>query len=467
MNILFINPSLRPESVVKIFPVGLGYIVTAAKIAGIKFDLIDIDAYRYSGKEVEQLIKKKKYDIVLMGAIVTAYKIIKQLSALVKDIHPDAKIICGNTVGNSIVNTILTKTKVDFVIMGEGDITTIELIKAIDNKSSVNNVEGIAYYENEKIVYTKHRQIIKNLDSLPFIDYSIFDIELYIKNSEYLINDPLPIPRDKIRALPINSARGCPYSCTFCYHNFQSMKYRTRSPEMFLQEVKDMIKKYNLNYIIFSDELTFHSKLQANHFLDQIIRSGLNFYWVGTCRGNLLNDEKDIELIEKMKKANCLGISYSLESADPNILEAMNKKMTVDEFNFQTKLFLKSNFPTWTSLVFGYPQETPDTIKHTLDICIQNKIYPSAGYLLPQPGSEIYRYACENKYIKEEEEYLLSIGDRQDLHINLTKMKDMEFVENVENGLKEVNEKLKIGLNPDSLLKTQFYRHNNNKKDDD
>ena len=161
----------------------------------------------------------------------------------------------------------------------------------------------------------------------------------------------------------------------------------------------------------------------------------------------------------KMKEAGCVNMSYSLESADDMILKAMKKNISVEQFSNQTKLFQRSGIPVGTSIVLGYPQETPETIKKTFECCIENKIYPSAGYLLPQPGSEMYDYAKERGLIGEdEEEYLLKMGDRQDLLLNLTRMTNEEFESVVHDGLKRCNALLDVGLSEDNLIKTTHYR---------
>lgn len=458
LNILIINPSLRPESQLKLFPVGLGYIVTAMKQAGFSFDLIDIDAYRYTDQEVENLIKKKAYDIVCMGCIVTGYKIIKDLTNVIRRFHDKAIIVVGNSVATSIPDILLTNTDTDIAVMGEGDITIIELLKALKNKTSLHDVEGICFVEQGKIVHTRPRSVIKDISVLPYIDFSLFDIEIYIENSRLRVNDPLPIPREQVRALPINTARGCIAKCTFCYHVFKDVPYRYRSPQDIVSEIRDMLEKYDLNFILFSDELTFFSKKQASELVEEFLASGLKFYWTGTCRAGLFDSEDDIYLLQRMKEAGCIGMAYSLESSNIDILKSMNKHITVEQFSKQTKLIQKANLPTWTSLVFGYPQETPETIQNTIDCCIDNNIYPSAGYLLPQPGSYMYEYAVENKYIVDEEKYLIQLGDRQDLRINLTTMTDEVFQENVIQAMKRCNESLNVGLAEDKLIKTQHYR---------
>src|SRR3989338_6297814 len=154
MKILIINVSLRPQSHEKLFPVGLGYIATAMKNAGFDFELFDIDAYRYSDEEVERFIGSNKFDIVCMGCMVTGYKIIKRLSSLIKEFHPETKIIVGNSVATSIVDILLSRTKVDIAVMGEGDETIVDLLTVISQNKPLDNVRGICFVRNGKIITT-------------------------------------------------------------------------------------------------------------------------------------------------------------------------------------------------------------------------------------------------------------------------------------------------------------------------
>jgi anaerobic magnesium-protoporphyrin IX monomethyl ester cyclase len=458
MNILLINVSLRPSSPIKLFPVGLGYIATAIKNAGFDFDLIDIDAHRFSDQVVEKLVRKKKYDVVCMGCIVTGYKIVKSLASSIREAHPLAKIVVGNSVATSVVGTLLSRTEVDVAVMGEGDETIVDLLHAFAEARPLESVKGICFKKGGDVVKTPSRPYIKDVSSIPSPDFSLFDIEIYIENSRHYANDPTPIPREEIRALPVNTARGCLARCTFCYHNFKGIPYRYRSAESIVGDIKFLIDKYSLNYIHFWDELTFFSRKQTMKLIQRILDEDLHFFWEANCRADLFNKEEDLEIMLKMKEAGCLAISYSLESADPSILRAMDKHITPEQFSRQTALLHKAGIPTYTSLVLGYPQETPETIAKTFQCCIENRIYPSTGYLLPQPGSPMYDYALEQGHVVDEEDYLLKLGDRQDLRLNMTKMSDQEFQSHVIEQLKRCNEALKTGLKVDELIKTQYYR---------
>ena len=128
------------------------------------------------------------------------------------------------------------------------------------------------------------------------------------------------------------------------------------------------------------------------------------------------------------------------------------------DFIKQKKVLDAAGIITWTSLVIGYPEETEETINQTFNLCFENDIYPSAGFLLPQPGTLIYQYALENKLITNEEEYFLDMGDRQDLRINMTKMQQDTLEECVNSNLKKIRDKLDLDLSDEQLLKSGKYR---------
>jgi len=257
----------------------------------------------------------------------------------------------------------------------------------------------------------------------------------------------------------VNSARGCIFSCGFCYHVFRGKKYRARSPQSIVGEIKDLRQKYDVNFINFYDELTLYSRPQAHQLCDEIIKQNLNDLAYSACARADLLEENDLDLALKLKKAGFHHIGYSLESADPGIIGSMNKKITLSRFKAQTRMLQQAGIFTETSLVIGYPQETPETIQKTFDVCYDVNIYPSSGYLVPQPGTPIYEYAKKVGKIQDEEEYLIQvIGDRQDFRINLTQMTQQEMESLVKNNLLRISKKLKLGLDEERLIKTGHYK---------
>ncbi|MFZ5987157.1 MAG: B12-binding domain-containing radical SAM protein [Bacillota bacterium] len=457
MKVLLINISLRPTSPTLLPPLGLAYIATAIHNAGYGLEILDIDAHRYTDNEVESMIREKDYDVAAMGCIVTGYKEVKKLCSMIKR-YKNVPVIVGNSVASSIPELLLERTEADIAVIGEGDITDIEVLKALEKKEDLANVKGIYYKKDGKIYKTPVREAIKDIDSIPFINWDLFDIDIYIEKSRIYMNEPYPVPYEELRSLPVNTARGCAFNCTFCYHVFKKDKYRVRSPRSVCEEMKLLKEKYGINYVNLFDELTFYSRKQCEEFADTLLKYDLGVFWKACCRGNLFKEE-DIDLARKLKKAGCVGLGYSLESANGEILKAMNKKLDRNEFVEQTRVLRKAGLAVWTSLVVGYPQENEETLKETFDCCYDADIYPSVGYLVPLPGTPMYEYARKTGAIKDEEEYLLNSGDRQDFRINLTKLDHRSIEEIVKRNLKRISDKLELGLDEEKLLKTGNYKH--------
>ena len=457
-EILALNLALRPKSPVKIFPIGLAYVLSSIRRAGFEFDVIDIDANRFSEESLYDRLREKKWDIVLLGCIVTGYRMVKKITSFIRNINPDALIVVGNSVSSSIPGILLGKTEADVAVIGEGDITAAEVLKKWNADRSLDGVRGIYFKQNGKIRKNESRSVITDINEIPVPIYEIFDVEEYIQGQKYAVNDPLPMDRGLIRSFPINSSRGCIFKCTFCYHCFVGTKFRYKTPQTIVSEMKQLKSNYAINYFMLWDDLTFFSKKHARSFTDFLLKEKLDTHWVGTIRGNLFQEDQDLDLLKKMRDSGCLDLGYSLESASDEILKAMKKNLSLEQFRKQKLLLDKAGIASSTSIVLGYPQETPETISKTYQFCLDLGIYPSSGFLLPQPGTPIYEWARRGGYIREEEEYVLQMGDRQDLRINLTKMRYEEFLNVVNYWLKRLNEELELGLKDDQLLKTQHYR---------
>lgn len=458
MKILVINICLRPTMPKKIFPMGISYIASAIQRAGFKFDFIDIDAYRYSDEELKEILKKKDFDIVVFGCIVTGYKIVKWLSSEIRKINKKAIIIAGNSVASSIPQIVLSKTEVDIAVFGEGDITIVELVRCLRNKKPrLEDVNGIAFKTKQGICYTDPRKVIENIDSIPHPEWDILPMDIYVEDSRNIVPKPHPIEKKKIRAMHVNTARGCIYKCTFCYQVFINNRYRFRSFQSVISEIKELVKRYSINYVFLWDDLTFFSKKRLAEFTSLLLKEKLDILWTGQCRGNLLN-ENDLLLAQDTKRSGCIALGYSIESANEGILKMMKKELDIKDIVIQKKLLDKAGIPTLSSVVVGYPIETEQTLKETFDFCYDNGIYPSTGFLLPQPGTPMYQYALQNGFIRDEEEYLMIMGDRQDLRINLTKIPDKKLQELVVGHLDRINKKLGLGLNKTSVIKTTVHQ---------
>ncbi len=474
MKILFVNPCLRPTAPHRYLPVGLGYVVTAAKVAGFDFDLLDIDIKSLTDQQVEQYVIRHPYDVICVGSIVTHYKWMKWFVRMVKQHQPGCIVVVGNSVASSIPEVILHTTPADVVVLAEADVTIVELLQALSDGRPLGEadepeipilhrngnmpatirgrgIEGIVFRDAKgRLVNNGKRKAVKRIDDLPFPDWDLFEADRYIELARTTAHDTTRYPVEAARVMPVNTARGCVFKCSFCHYVFWDDPYRHRSPENVIAEIRRNQKKYGANYINFWDELTFHKIKPAKKFIDALIKADLGIDFTASIRTDLLGDEEDpyeqrVELAQKMTQAGCIAVGYSLESANEEILVAMNKLVKGKYFDEQVRLLKEVGIISNTSVIFGYPQETPDTIRETLDACRRGRIYPSPGFLLPMPSTGMWDHAIKNGYITDIDQYLVNITERQDFSVNMTTMTDDELKEVTEASLSSLA--LDLGLN--------------------
>lgn len=459
MKVLLINPAIRPNSPKCILNVGLAYVASALQRAGIDIEILDVDAFRYSDSEVERMIRTRKFDVAGIGDLVSHYRWVKWLAGVIKSHHPEVPVIAGNTVATSIPELLLAHTHVDVAVLGEGDITAVELVKALCEGRALDEVKGIAFKRDGAIAKTPARPVIDPIDSIPFPNYDLFDMSVYLEKSRWHVDNPelVGIPLDKIVSMPVVTARGCPYRCTFCYHAFQEKKYRYRSPENIIAEILAHKSKYGANFIQFWDELSFFHARQARRLLELFIDRKVNIAWYGSARSELISKD-DFELALLFRKAGCKGLGFSLENGNESILASMNKQNTPQDFVVQARMLQAAGVPTFTSVVFGYPQESPQTIAETFEVLRDARIYPSVGFLQPMPGTPMFAAAVAEGHINDVEAYLMRMGDRQDLRINLTQMSEGKMMGLIETHLRSLNAELELDLPAQDLIRTRVYR---------
>jgi radical SAM superfamily enzyme YgiQ (UPF0313 family) len=483
LKLLFVNPSLRPDAPIRYLPVGLGYVVTSVKEAGFDFDLLDIDIGGYSDDQVEKFVATNKYDVVALGSIVTHYRWIKWFVRTVKRYQPGCKVIVGNSVGGSIPEILFHYAPVDIVVVGEGDVTIVEVLQHLNDGKSLgeadiplvplahtngdlpptvkgNGVAGIVFRDaHGRIVNNERRKAAKFIDEFPYPDWDIFDVESYIEMCRGSAHDTVRFPKEEAVVVPVNTARGCVFKCTFCHYVFWDDPYRHRSAESIIGEIRRNKKKYGANYINFWDELSFHKLNVAERFVDHLIGADLDIHWTAAVRSDLFGRD-DIpyddrrRVAEKFLDSGCVAVGYSLESGSDEILEAMNKRIKADYFGEQVSLLREVGIISNTSVVIGYPQETPETIAATMTMCEKNWIYPSVGYLLPLPSTGMWRHAVDNGFITAPDKFLTEMTERQDFVLNMTQMPEEQLRGEVTRWLKHLNQVFGNILEDEDLIRT-------------
>ncbi len=461
MKLLFVNPNLRPGNPTgKFLPVGLAYVMTVFRNAGLDYDLLDICINDYSDDYVEAYLETNTYDVVLIGSIITHYKWMKWFVHMLKRHQPDCKVIVGNSVSGSIPSLWMLETPTDYVVTGEGEWAALDIIRHLGTDSPAEDILGITFRCNDGSVTENEKRPAVRVQDIPMIDWTDFDVDRYIdvQSSSQVSGLGIEI-RDgnKLRVMPVSTARGCVFKCTFCHYVYWDDPYRHRSAEDILAECLRNIDSYDANYINFWDDLSFHSVRSAERVVDAILCSDVQFYWSAAIRADLfgnpkVSEERRIDLAHKFRESGCVSVGFSLESGNNDILTLMDKRIRPEFFDDSIRIIRESGITVGTSVVFGYPNETPATIKETFAQCARNEIFPSIGILIPLPYTKMYEYAKEHGYIVDEDTYLTDITERQDLCVNMTNMSDEDLLGLIREGAEALDRQLGLGL--DDVFRT-------------
>ena len=433
--------------------------MTVFRNAGLDYELLDTCLHDYSDEYVEDHFRSNSYDVVLIGSIVTHYKWMKWFVRMVKYHQPDCKIIVGNSVSGSIPMLWMDNTLTDYVVVGEGEWAALDIIRHLETGSPAEEIPGICFRKDDGTVVQNERRHAVGVEEIPMIDWSDFDVTGYLDiQKSYSSGVGVELTDgEELRVMPVSTARGCVFKCTFCHFVYWDDPYRHRSAEEILAECKRNIDEYGANYINFWDDLSFHSVRSAERVVDAILESDVRFYWSAAIRADLfgnpkVEEERRISVAKKFRESGCVNVGFSLESGNEDILTMMDKRIKPEYFDESVRILRLAGITFSTSLVFGYPIETRETIQETFDQCERNELYPSIGILLPLPYTKMYDYARENGYIPDEDKYLTEITERQDICLNMTSMTDDQMLEYIQNGAEKLSTKL--GLKLENLFRT-------------
>jgi len=388
--ILVIVPRYLPlnEKAYYEFPLGLAYITSCLKQAGNGVDVLNLN--HYEGAQIDILRHKNegnKYKYFLTGGLSAHYEIIKNIVKDIRSVAPDPVIIVGGGLVTATPELMYDYIHPDYIVLGEGEITVVELISTLKygDGDDIDNVKGIGYRDaGGKLILTPKREPITDLDRIPFPDMQSFEFEKYLDMQAPNDNLYLYIS-DKPRFYPIISSRGCPYNCTFCYHPL-GQKYRSRSVDNFISEVKYAKETYNVNNFAIFDELLSEDRNRLYELCAKLKK--LSVTWMCQLRVTSVDEE----MLTVMKDAGCFIVSYGFESASDIILKSMNKHITSKEIEKALELTRKAGIGIQGYFIFGDPAETKETAYETLNFWKKRRDYHiTMGYIRPYPGSELWK----------------------------------------------------------------------------
>ena len=356
------------------------YLAGSLRQAGHRPVIYDAMSAWHTYDDIRKRIEAEKPDVVgttaFTAEIVDALKVLK----LAKEVDPRITTIIGNVHPTYCYNEILTAADnpVDYIVMGEGEQTVVELMDCLAAGGDPGTVRSISFLKDGKVTVTPSRPFIHDLDSLP-LAWDLVDWKLYtykpMKNSILAI---------------VSTSRGCSQKCSFCSQQlFWKRHWRGRSAENVVAELEHLRDTYGVNVVMFADETPTLDGKRWERILDLLIERKVGMKILMETRvDDIIRDE---HIMDKYRLAQVDHIYVGVEATTQAALDTFNKNIKVEDSKRALDLINAQDIVTETSFVLGMPDDTPESLANTLELAMYYN--PDMAFFLaiaPWPYSEIY-----------------------------------------------------------------------------
>jgi radical SAM superfamily enzyme YgiQ (UPF0313 family) len=334
---------------------------------------------------IKNTIEKFKPDIVGISTLTGTFKSAMNIAKITKEINKNIVVIVGGVHPTILPDECIKSDYVDYVVVGEGEFVLLDLL----NGKKMEEIKGLVYKKNGKIINNERREYISNLDSLPFPEREAHIIP----------------PADPNEYGGVITGRGCVHACTFCASKkLWGRSVRFRSVENVFEEIKTIYDKYKTRFFEFRDDTLTLNIPRAKKLFRMIIDSGINIQW--TCDTRV--DSIDKEVLVLMKRAGCIRVKIGAESGSQRILDKVKKGITIEQIRHAVTLIKEAGLEFTLYLMIGFPTETEEEVQKTLELAKElNPNYYSLSVLAPYYGTEIYDEFVKNRQnnLKEKWEF--------------------------------------------------------------
>ena len=379
-------------------PLGILYISAFLEKHGYENDVFD-STFSTLEKLKEQLIETSPNVVAIYTNLMTKLNVLKIIKYIkTEPLLRNTKIILGGPEVRNHTQNFLNYGA-DFIIIGEGEETTLELINAIkiadaptQLRMTISSIKGLAYIENGKVITTPERSLIKDINVLPFPAREKIDFKPYLNGWKI---------HHSYSMMSVNTMRGCPYTCKWCSRAVYGGTYRRRSPQLVAQEMKHIKDTYNPDMIWFVDDVfTIHHKW-LTEFAAEVKKQDAIIPYEIISRADRLNEE----VIKTLKASGCFRVWVGAESGSQKIIDAMDRRVDVMQTREMIRLAKQHGLEAGTFIMLGYPGETKQDIKETIEHLVQsNPSQYTITIAYPIKGTELYN-EVKNEFLEQSLEW--------------------------------------------------------------
>ncbi|MDD4869472.1 MAG: radical SAM protein [Kiritimatiellae bacterium] len=404
-EVLLVSPSSRAFNHYRP-PLALMYLSGYLKHCGERSRIIDVihahqirdrsfhrnmeTYYREVEDEIVERVARSEADIVGITCYTPELDEVEKLARRFKSVKPGVIIIVGGIHPTLHPEHFFYESSpFDFAVVGEGEITLCDLVRAIRSKTELSSVLGIVFYDKNKasLVITERRPVVENLDDIAFPDYDGLDMNYYTSASPYSIRGVFT------RSFYVLSSRGCPSSCVFCvskrlreYHGARHYE-RLRSPNSLYNEIKYLQEKYFIDAFYFIDDLFTLSKDNVRCFCELLRSKQNSLIWGCSSKVNTV----DYDILKIMRDAGCIQIDFGVEKGSDTALASLKKGITVKQIKSTFSNCRNLGIRTFANMLVNTPGENEKDLCDMFNLL--DEIRPnivSFNIFTPYPGCEIY-----------------------------------------------------------------------------
>jgi radical SAM superfamily enzyme YgiQ (UPF0313 family) len=378
---------------------------------GHETTLIDTFTDRYTKEKIIKEVTFTKPDVVIMDVNTSTSNLALKVAKSIKNRTDIPILLIGQHPTAKPETFLFENSPVDLCIREEPENTLEVLFDNFEKEiGQLVEIRGISFFDNKrkKIVSTKRRETIRDLDSLPFPKH-----ELYM-DKRYTFYFPMMI-KEKMRIGFMITSRGCPYSCIFCSPALRvsyGKEYRERTEKNIVDEIEFLISKFKVNAIYFQDDNFTYDKKRVEKICDEIIKRKVDITW--SAQGRV--DQISKGMVKKMKKAGCSSLSFGIESGSERILKILKKGITKNQVKKAFKILKEEGILTHGDFLIGNPTETYSEMEKTLEFAKElNPDILQVCIFTPYPGSSAFKMVKEDIPFEKFTHY-------NDVSINLSKV---------------------------------------------
>ena len=431
MRILFVI--YDNESARNMIPLGSLYVAGYLKKHGYEdIEFYSQDIYHYPENHLTEYLSKNKFDVIGIG-FVAGYFQHKKILSICNAINVSKNrpfVVLGGHGPTPIPEFYIKATGADAVVMGEGEIPFLNLVKALERGAPLDGVKGIAFRKGNDVVVNERESPIKDLESIPMPYYDPLPIEYYVNAKLFQMK-----PTD--RMISMLTGRGCNYECNFCQRLEKGI--RLRPIGAVVEEIKKYIHDYRISFIVFWDELFMISEKRVMDFAEAVLKENIKINYWCTGRLNVVNEK----IAKAMKRSGCKYIDYGIEQFDNDALKAMNKRLTEEEIVRGIQITQKEGIYVAFNIIFGNIGDNSKTLQKSLSLLRKYNDYGQLRTIrpvTPYPGSALYYEAIKRGLLTGPEDFYRRHRNVELLTVNFSDMPDDEFHKLLYNANKEIIE---------------------------